>query len=696
MTSSQNLKHIHLRLCYLGISKSDASNLLLLFQQWSKDNSEEWAVSRFKSFYAHISKCLLKKSGISPLQYYKYDKRKSRFHGILGRIVSHYTPEVYLQALRFYTFFSSDTATAAQLKKFYTSMEKQPPGWAPLLIENVQRNLDILTREIDYAAYSNGEDRAILKGRYVSSTLSQFRVSEHGRVRDVFNDTVKRTPFLKDWMSSSTRRSPYLSRKGGVWKIVSAVENQTTLDDQLNTFVFNPSWLDFQQMGPNDAEVVPFLPCYEDFNKIRVRLYENRFRPTVNVDGNIPTDVVGRISFIQEPGYKLRAVANPFRALQALSFPTSEKLWSLVKAGDVAGVSYVFNQDKGLEKVKQWVSEGHVLHSIDLSDATNHFPVDFQIEVLRPVLTDLEVDFLKRFSSGSWLCPDGKYRKFSCGQPLGAYFSFAMFTVVHTLLAIESIPYGEIPSEYIAIVGDDIVLKGSASASRYREMLRKLDVPVSDSKSVTSRYGAEFLGKLITSKKIIVTPKWREITENNIFSLMPSHPYLVNLLPKAAQKVLRWWASIPQPIGCGFNPAGKPFLERLPGELLDKWLKGVVSESFSTSSSAPIPFPYEMFQTMASVIDKELLAEGKNWLQALNIFSDRSLCRLRDGLPTQSYALLVEGMLTSKDLIALRESYPDLERELSKVLLNGYTSYSSLPSRFRKLNQWKKWYKKYA
>jgi len=711
MTNSQNLKHVRSRLCYLGISSSDSSNLISLFQKWSNDNSEEWAVTRFKSFYAHISKCILKKSGFQPIPFFKYDSKKHRYSGILGRIVSHYPGEIILQALRFYTFFQSPSETSSQLKKFYTSMTKEPPPMdrvPPLLIDKTSfilekvflahstiRNMPLLKQSDPSRYLLIQQQRIKMRASDIPLVVSDFRLSDHGRVRDVFNDIVKRTPFLKDWMSSTTRRSPYLSVVNGNWEVKSKIESETTLDDQLGLLWFNPSWLDFQQMSPYDAPVTPFLPLYEDFNMIKKGLYVNRFRPPSN-SKSIPTDVVGRISFIQEPGYKLRAVANPFRALQALSFPTSETLWSMVKTFDLWGVTYVFNQDAGLEKVSRWVSEGHTTHSIDLSDATNHFPWEFQIRCLSSVLTKTEVDFLSRFSKGSWLCPDGKYRKFTCGQPLGAYFSFASFTAVHAALAIGCCPHGENPSDYIAMVGDDIVIKGSETANRYRAALVSLDIPISDSKSVTSRYGAEFLGKLITPKEIITTPKWREITENNIFSLIPSYPYLINLLAKRHQKVLRWWASLPQPLGCGMNPKGIPFFERLPGELLDMWLEQSEKKNFSSDPSAPIPFPHQMFQTIDSLIDKELSAGGKDWLQALNVFSDRKITLLKSLLPSSSFEMLRRGYLTSSDITLLTKGFPQASRLLEKVLLNGYTSFTSKPSRFKKLNQWKKWYKKYA
>jgi hypothetical protein len=238
---------------------------------------------------------------------------------------------------------------------------------------------------------------------------------------------------------------------------------------------------------------------------------------------------VGFVSQIQEPGYKLRAVANPNLVFQWLLNPLKDFTFQALRHLER---DCTYNQTRYLERLRVVAHENHVenrkaalhstygesgdgnanIHSVDLSDATNTFPLDIQLRVIRrliesrTLLTPTERDLLNEgldlfalMSRMPWEqridTSAPRQVKWTAGQPLGLGPSFATFALGHhALLSGLRTIYG---GDYF-ILGDDLIIIGDKLHRMYLETLAKLRVNFSPEKSITSPTLAEFAGHVIT------------------------------------------------------------------------------------------------------------------------------------------------------------------------------------------------------
>jgi hypothetical protein len=287
-------------------------------------------------------------------------------------------------------------------------------------------------------------------------------------------------------------------------------------------------------------------------------------QPWRSWSGELPS--VGKISFIQEPGYKLRAVANPNRLVQTSLRPLQNVIWDLLHLIDE---DCTFDQGKGVSAAMAWLRNGQTVHSIDLSDATNVFPLDLQMQLLHRALPGWE-EHLAAFHSAStmwWSYTDplSKVRslvRWKKGQPLGLAPSFGAFAFSHHCVArLARLRAGS--GDY-RILGDDIVITGDAMAREYRTLLDQLGCPISDSKTISGRI-AEFAGKIITPESVIPTVKWRSISDKNFVEYARVlGPKSLPMFRPRQRAVLESIAELPEFWGgLGWNPNGKPLEDRM-------------------------------------------------------------------------------------------------------------------------------------
>ena len=98
---------------------------------------------------------------------------------------------------------------------------------------------------------------------------------------------------------------------------------------------------------------------------------------------------------IQEPGFKLQAVANPGRIYQAALKPLGDALYNLLPS---LSWDCTHNQSKPFDVIQDQLHKGLPTFSVDLSDATSHFPLSLQMEALKPYLvTAMISDYLEIF-----------------------------------------------------------------------------------------------------------------------------------------------------------------------------------------------------------------------------------------------------------------------------------------------------------
>jgi len=241
----------------------------------------------------------------------------------------------------------------------------------------------------------------------------------------------------------------------------------------------------------------------------------------------------GEVHFLQEPGLKLRAIASPYLVHQVALQPLGSTLYSFM---ETLPWDCTHDHSKPYQFIQQHLTSGRQVHSVDLSNATDYFPLKLQLKVLGALIGDHpSIDLFKEISRSTWISSIGPI-KWKQGQPLGLYPSFAAFGITHGFLLLYLLG-GEYNNQFF-VLGDDVVILDDDLYLRYKHHLELLGCPYSPEKSLSSSELSEFAGKVITSKMVIPAYKWREVSDDNFLDLVRNYGRRAVGLLTAPQRVV--------------------------------------------------------------------------------------------------------------------------------------------------------------
>jgi hypothetical protein len=250
--------------------------------KWLTNNGIDWTISRLKDLKTSLIK---DRANQEPVLWLKRNSsgdiagpvgalfRWSRKHDL------HFARSV--QVLMYYTNWVYTNPTASQIEKFEQGVKA-----IPVNLQDIGEGL----------------------GQFVKQTVTKPK-----RVR----------PGSHLWLSrfASTKKCPLPNRAGSVNKTAPVSEDLLIFqNDSGYRLYFNYKRI-----------ITPVIKGTGQLREMQNRTYHpaqlqsrKRFMPS--------DFVCGRISFIQEPGGKLRSVANPFRILNVLLEPLSDHLYSAVRS----------------------------------------------------------------------------------------------------------------------------------------------------------------------------------------------------------------------------------------------------------------------------------------------------------------------------------------------------------------------------
>lgn len=269
----------------------------------------------------------------------------------------------------------------------------------------------------------------------------------------------------------------------------------------------------------------------------------------------------GDVHFLQEPGGKLRSIASPLRIHQEALRPFGQELYDLIR---LLPWDCTFDQSKAIPHIQSHLWQGGEVYSVDLSQATDYFPLSIQITALRAIMRKDSwdhIDLFEKISRGTWNSSIGTL-SWTKGQPLGLFPSFASFTLTHGLLLRHLA--GSFKNQFF-VVGDDVTILDKGLYDSYISMLDRMGCPYSMDKTITSNKLAEFAGKIVTSTMVIPQLKWRRMSDDNFLDvcrLLGRQSYC--LLSRRQKAVFHEVAHLLDPIGLNFS---------LPGDNLAKMVK---------------------------------------------------------------------------------------------------------------------------
>jgi hypothetical protein len=220
-------------------------------------------------------------------------------------------------------------------------------------------------------------------------------------------------------------------------------------------------------------------------------------------------EITGRISVIKDPEYKLRLIAISDYMSQFVLKPIHEQLLGLLSR---LPCDRTFTQDPK----KDWLGSDK-FHSLDLSSATDRFPISLQQKLIQYLFIPERKNKLigsywfakawKDLISQRDFLFDGKLLRYAVGQPMGSYSSWAAFTITHHLVVAWAayISIGSSNFTNYIILGDDIVIKDDRVSKAYIRIMHKLGVSISPHKTHVSKDTYEFAKRWIrwTNSKFI-------------------------------------------------------------------------------------------------------------------------------------------------------------------------------------------------
>lgn len=549
---------------------------------WARSCGDEWCVSHLKGLkQQRIRAC----AGL-PLHPSLPTPKGAAKH------VFSLSERVSLDCLNIYTMFRNPgPPTAKQLEKFLGSMEKS-------LVTTV--GYESVVNQLSRKANSYGRT---LRGTYLRGHASHVTfvdsfTTDHQLV------SAMRSTGLESWGASSSRRAP-----AEMFKTKTRIESSMSTLDHM--------WLVSQpglSMYPWDLACSDSYVAKASQGVLPFEQFCRRDR-----DPDFDDDSwFGTISFIQEGGYKLRAIANPIRPLQCLLAPLGFGLYQALRA---IVNDFTHDHEAGIKYIQNHML-GQVVYSVDLSDATNNMPLEPQLALLKSLGAEQwEIDLFHHASRGLWSLPKETGRKFgrwTVGQPLGVFPSFASFALMHHLiceLALDRVarkhhirwrflkrssrkrgkmnylrefstdgilnirqthfPWNLSSDRPWAIIGDDLVIFDEEVYKEYMELVNSMDIPVSSEKTLISSCCAEFAKRIIFRDHVILPIKWSPVGDAAVFSYLKKvgRKGLSALTPKQ-RRIAMEFAELPEPYGLGWNPRGLGWSSRVPAEMEDWYRKG--------------------------------------------------------------------------------------------------------------------------
>jgi len=215
--------------------------------------------------------------------------------------------------------------------------------------------------------------------------------------------------------------------------------------------------------------------------------------------GIIPSKVktLGKISFVKDPECKLRIIAISDYYSQLYLRPIHNIIMN--KLNNIP-MDRTFTQDPH----NKWdLNNGEKFWSLDLSSATDRFPVELQKRLLARIFhMELAQSWQSILNSRYFTTPEGLQLKYSTGQPMGTYSSWSVFTLTHHLVVYYCAQLCDLKNfDQYMILGDDIVIKNDKVAQAYIRVIKGLGVELSMQKTHVSDDTYEFAKRWIQPKQ---------------------------------------------------------------------------------------------------------------------------------------------------------------------------------------------------
>lgn len=316
---------LSLRLSVIGVPTYTINPFVDLLCKWTVCSGEEWTVKRCKSLKLTLIQLRSKSTLTVPLA----RNRKGGIKGVVGSLMRWALKNdknfiKVLNAFMAYTHWISVKLTDTQKDKFLKAINAKPTEMSTSFIRSFRRTV-----------------KSTIHGRTI-----------HGNPQSIIF-----------WRGSPNKRAPTV-HYGSVPQSKQML-NEMFLVDNVTT------WNHIQSLW---TEIYSHV-----FKGINIR----GFCDSTHIDDlDYGPIVAGEVHFLQEPGYKLRSIASPYRLFQVASQPLKLDLSQLVRTLDW---DCTHDQGKAFPFIQKAIKNRSYVYSVDLSSATDYFPFELQLMALETI-----------------------------------------------------------------------------------------------------------------------------------------------------------------------------------------------------------------------------------------------------------------------------------------------------------------------
>lgn len=464
-----------------GFPKKESARFSSLFVNWIVTNGPQWAVDHIKQLDVFVRSRLANPKNKSVWEFPKgwgYSKSRS---GIKFR-------DRFIQSI-----FCSDLTKQQNLVKIKS-----------------------LLRITDFLVHKEPTSKQILKAKTAITGPSTLKWKDsiillHERIEEGMKDvpTLNSVPYvfakpIYGFLGNTKTFPVFINRPlphnlFGLRDYLSNINNQQLISIERNRW----QCLDDMEFLLQHDTTMQYLTKH--FRKeMCERIFGSEQYDYTFPNSEIRTDFpLGKLVILQERGLKPRYVTSVHAVYQATLEILKKQLERVCKQY-YSDKIYTFNQIKGIELCKSWLSSGCVVTAVDQSSFTDRFPLTLQNAVLQTLANRRQIshfDLLafKLIITKSVQSDELGNVNWSCGQPMGLGPSFHLACLTHCVLLDYIKSHYGVTGDF-AIVGDDIIINNPVLAHLYVNYLEDLGVDVNPSKGLISPSVSDFLGHWITER----------------------------------------------------------------------------------------------------------------------------------------------------------------------------------------------------
>ena len=631
------LKVIRTRARLLAMPKRILELCIDDIEKWYKSNGPEWTVDRLK----YIKQCAIRyltMDELPPVDSEHWFKKNSQglFYGHWGSILKlmKSRPKTTALFLQCYTVFArKGLPNSRMIEKYKNTLEKPFSG--------SRDELNAFNKQLQ-------ENTSRIARKYFHNLLHDVSVPNN---------------YLLDARANNDLQTEEL-----LWSVQDYLTSEF---GSISTGVFD--WI-LPALGLDGYQIPNYQKQEELLKSIMPNYKVKPFR-------------MANINWINEPGLKERVVADYVKVLEFLTKPFGEKLYEIIRQVPWDATYFEDVAYKQIQNVLTGYKQGSSgkAYCFDLSKATDRFPLSTQLAVLRGLNPLMGRNFTEQMELFEYSCylpaelPDGQLTHWEVGQPMGAFPSFALFSLSHGMVCMNYLIQHNIPYRNQFVVhGDDIVIFDKELADYYQKYIGISGAEINMFKTIQSSEYVEFNSRLISADRIIQFPKWKPVTPASLLDQVSTWGtkaidwcYKSKNTNEAVRKVL----SIPYilPNGTSINPSGTPELERFlstPDKVLEEILypKPVVKDFISNRQLVLRRFRADSFISKEIQINRHLnLSSDLAELYMRMLFSALDIADTLDREIQQDFVKFIE-FTASKSLSDVITNDSNTNNSLSSEL----------------------------